>query len=144
MPRKKKAVHPYTKLTDLEKTLLEYPPTDGTWLCENVYYTEKKGEVISVKCKMINSKTKFKCTICGKEKSNNPRLLWPEYVEACNKVELEPGKYLWRESQRTGRPVFKERHSDNKWTEWEPPEIPVESKTRVRNGKVRTRTRAKV
>lgn len=141
MAKRKKYVPPHTTLTDLEKLLLEYPPTNGTWLCQNVYYVEKNQEVVSIRCKMINSKRYDKCSICGWVRPEEPEYLWPLYVDACNKVGLPPGKFLWRESQNTGRPMFKERGSPKKWKEWEPPEAPVESKTKVENGKVRTRTR---
>lgn len=130
MPRRKK--HPYLTLTEKEKRMLEYPPTPATWVCQNM------GE--EGVCGMINAAYYDVCSICATRRPDNPTLLWPSYVTACNKVGITPGESLWRISPNSGRPMIKPK-SGGRWEEWSPPQFPVESKVRVKKGRVRTRSK---
>jgi hypothetical protein len=130
MPRQKKYKPPHTTLTTVEKRLLEYPPNEDTWVCED----EKEYGI----CGMVNTGREEVCSWCSAVKPTRAKLLWPQYIIACNKVGIEPKSALWRESPNTGRPMI--RYNGERWHLWEPPERPVETITRVKKGKVRTRT----
>lgn len=84
MPRKKKL-----SLTIYEKNLLEHPPTEKTWVCE-ARKTEE-GSVI----KHVNGGSAMACVYCGTSKPKTPKMLWVDYVVACEKVGIEPG-YQWK------------------------------------------------
>lgn len=84
MPRKKKL-----KLTEYEKALLEYPPTMTTWICQ------KRKTAEGVVIKHVNTGSNKKCTYCGEARPAKPKLIWPDYVSACEKVGIEPG-YQWK------------------------------------------------
>lgn len=74
-------------LTQREKRLLRYPPTDSTWECLS---TTKRGEE-TVRCGAINPGSSVTCWCCARPKSRRPKLLYPAYVAACKKAGIEPG-----------------------------------------------------
>ena len=69
------------KLSKFEMELLEYPPTEGTWLCEQDH---------------INARAVTECVWCRHPKPEKARLLWPQYVKACEKLQLTPGEGYWK------------------------------------------------
>lgn len=77
--RKKKA------LTKTQKRLLMYPPTPKTWFCES--------------CDMVNSGSKKECIWCKITKPRKPKLVWPLYLDACEKLGITPGvRVKWHRS----------------------------------------------
>lgn len=90
-------------VTVREQSVLLYPPTKTTWVCE---------------CSMVNSGAMEKCWICGKKKTKN--LLWPVYENACKKVGIEVGS-LWKIVDRNRNRVLT-RTPPGKWKEYEIPE----------------------
>ena len=69
-----------------EELVLRYPPTDTTWVCKgNVIWRE------SGTCGTINVGRSDRCICCDLTKPRKPKLLWPEYLEACKKAGIEPG-----------------------------------------------------
>lgn len=80
-PKKQKKL----KLSKQEKNILLYPPTTTTWLCA------KGTEYIH-----INAGSADRCLWCGEAKPESPKLLWPTYLKACEKVDVEPGT-LWKQ-----------------------------------------------
>lgn len=94
MPRPKKTVKaPKVKkpkrivLTKREENLLEHPPTPSTWICSNAKHPD---------IKTVNPGSAKECYICLKNKPANPKLVWPEYVAACAKVNIEPSSGAWK------------------------------------------------
>lgn len=96
-PRKKRL-----KLTEKERTLLEYPPTERTWICDHSLSTPN-----------INPGSATKCLYCGADKPKKPELLWPKYVELCSRVGIEPG-FKWKMFEN-GKPMMRTRTT--KWQE---------------------------
>jgi hypothetical protein len=75
---KRKARIKKLRLTQAELRLLQYPPTETTWIC---------------KCGKYGSGEAKLCYFCNGKKTKT--LLWPKYVEACTKVGIEPGS-MWK------------------------------------------------
>lgn len=98
-PKPKRVKKP--KLTVQEKNLLEFPPTERTWVCNGTYLvwnaTESKNEKKT--CGTVNGGSNKECMLCGKKRSEKPKLLWPDYVSACAKVGIEPGT-MWKMGDR--------------------------------------------
>lgn len=88
-----------SRLTQFERKMLEYPPTEKTWIC--------KAKKEDSTCNMILSGSTPNCLLCGKPQGENPQRLWPKYVDACAKVGIEPG-ILWKEVD--GRPFIRIRN----------------------------------
>jgi hypothetical protein len=78
-----------------EETLLRFPPTEKTWLCQRprseVFDT---GDGNRGRCDTPNSGRKVNCWLCGgRRSSSTSRPLWPIYVALCEAVgNLTPGK----------------------------------------------------
>lgn len=93
LPRKPKP----PKLTDLEQTLLEYPPTRETWWCIHTehYESQKDGETIRkpIVRRYANAGSRETCAYCTAPKPENAPLVWPEYETALAKQEaLQSGR----------------------------------------------------
>ncbi len=123
--RKSSEIPAWERLTNKQKTLLENPPTPMTWVC----LAKKEWG----KCDTYNSGGNNRCFLCGADRPNSPKLLWPEYIAACNIVGITPRVEKFKISASRG-PIVR---SDGRWVEWVPGEQQVESITR--NGKTRTR-----
>lgn len=89
------------KLTQLERNLLEYPPTEKTWICNSCEY------------KCVNSGSNTQCFLCAKPRPKKPTLLWPKYIAACEKVGIEPG-HRWKISESTLEPIMI-KPGEGKW-----------------------------
>lgn len=104
-PRKKPAI----KYTRLELKLLEFPPTEETWLCDGKWlsYDYVANRQVEARCDTINPGRNQECWICKKEKSD--KVLWPIYQEAVKKKESESQQVVAplekREVKRTRRVV---------------------------------------
>ena len=69
------------ELSEEERGLLLYPPTESTWICTN-------DHVVAGSYK--------ECWACKEKRPRRPKLLWPKYVAACQKVGVEPG-FRWKQ-----------------------------------------------
>jgi len=65
------------RLTKAQKRLLQWPPTEKTWLCP--------------KCDAPNNGKAKECSWCRTAKPKKPNLLWPQYVAACAIIDITPG-----------------------------------------------------
>jgi hypothetical protein len=83
VPRKKKL-----RLTAVELRLLEFPPSEGTWQCQQ----EQCNKAFN------NGKSDW-CWICGTPQGKKPVLAFPIYEGACKKVGIEPG-VMWKIQDR--------------------------------------------
>jgi|SRR5581483_10884141 len=108
------------KVSSFEKNLLRYPPTEGTWYCENHKNDAGNPDPIP------NAGGANHCCWCGEPKPENPRLVWPLYVIACEKVFIEPG-YSWKIHEKTQEPMKKKRGE-----KWETAPIPEGFRLEVR------------
>lgn len=84
-------------LTKIEQHLLRYPPTLGTWKCEDVSLSLEAdpahdAPIIEIRrtCGNVNSARMEACWVCGTPKPEEPKLMWPLYVAACKKAGIEP------------------------------------------------------
>lgn len=92
----KTKVRKRVKFTKEELKLLEYPPTERTWVCEN----HSGG--------LANSGIAESCFFCGKAKDKNPILLWTTYASACEKLGIKPLTGTWVQIDNfTGRLFMK-------------------------------------
>ena len=81
---------PLATLTAREQQLIEYPPTETTWLCEHVETRPGiLGERTQVKRSYANPGSRATCAFCAKRKPRNPKLVWPEYQAALAKLPKE-------------------------------------------------------
>lgn len=81
---------PLASLTAREQQLIEYPPTETTWLCVHVEgYTSSNGERREIKRGYANAGSRRTCGFCAKPKPRNPKLVWPEYQAALAKLPKE-------------------------------------------------------
>jgi hypothetical protein len=64
------------KLTKIEERLLLFPPTKDTWICNN--------------CDRYVSGSYNVCIWCRVKKPKQPKLVWPKYIKACEKINIEP------------------------------------------------------
>lgn len=74
------------RLTAAEKRMLDYPPTERTWLCQSKRKTDEGTRICGTPC---SGKTEA-CYSCGKAKPKKPKLLWPQYLLVCKKAGVEP------------------------------------------------------
>lgn len=79
------------KPTLAEQKILTHPPTPKTWECRASVLRNVSDQIQIGTCGMINTGRTDKCCLCGKRKPAKPKLLWPAYVKACEKVGIEPG-----------------------------------------------------
>lgn len=98
-PRKKKL-----RLTQQELSLLEYPPTEKTWLCP---------------CGMFGTGSMELCWAC--RTPNTGDLLWPKYLAVCKKVGIEPGT-LWKITDKRIGIASIRTPGKSKWIEFDLPE----------------------
>lgn len=75
------------RLTRAETRLLEFPPTEETWVC--------RGKIRSLDgvlspCAFINNGRNDVCMLCRAPKGKRPTKLWPKYTAACKKVGIDP------------------------------------------------------
>ena len=68
-----------------ERNLLRHPPTKQTWVCR------RKLALDGSTCATVNPGRALTCCLCGGAKPARPKLLWPAYLDACEKVGHEPG-----------------------------------------------------
>lgn len=106
MPRKPKQFT-YNDLSKQDLLLLEYPPTEGTWVCTGVYKNDD-----NTPCGMINTSSNSRCWVCGTKKTT--KTLWAKYIVLCGKVGIDPGTRWKRISAKTGLLLDRER---GKWVE---------------------------
>lgn len=72
------------RLTEADRKLLSYPPTKGTWICQNRWGDE------NTLCATINGRNHEECILCKAPKLEEPVLLWGAYVKVCERFELDP------------------------------------------------------
>ncbi len=101
-----------TVLTAEEVNLLQFPPTEETWVCTNDH--KQDG---NVKPKTFFNHGEVKnCILCGMAKPRKPVLLYPRYITACAKVGIEPG-LRWKIND-DGQQVIRDKASA--WRVFEP------------------------
>lgn len=128
--KRRKAVPAWQKMNAKQRNLLEYPPTQTTWICQN---PTDYG-----RCDHYIAGSSNKCTYCGADRPNTPKLLWPEYVKACNIVGIEPGEQKWKIGKFG--PIVRTMGDSLGWRDWDSEIFRNETMTRTRDGKTRTRT----
>lgn len=74
------------KITKTERNLIEHPPTPETWLCNGDHFSDK-----GIKITIPNSGKSQICWHCGQNKPKKAEKVWPAYVQACKKADIEPG-----------------------------------------------------
>jgi len=67
-------------LTPQEKRLLAYPPKQGTWQC-------KRPD-----CRSMNPEKRALCWACGRHQGHRRKLVYPLYLELCERLGREPAK----------------------------------------------------
>lgn len=105
-------------LKKFEKSLLESPPNEGTWECPG-YVDYGTGM-----CHLINSGKSEKCWLCGEPKPKNPKLLWPMYLVACKKMEIEPKEFMFK-FVSANTVMFWKPGLSTKWLVWGQDEVPT-------------------
>ena len=103
-PKIKRTRSKKLRLTIEEKRLLEYPPTEKTWKCA---------------CDAPNAGSSTICWVCRGKRTK--KLLWPIYVGACKKVEIEPGDQ-WKIIDRMRNICKVKRKGRGVWVEHPLPE----------------------
>jgi hypothetical protein len=73
------------KPTKAERNLLRHPPTQTTWECRRKL---SSGE----KCGTLNPGRSHACCLCRGAKPARPKLVWPAYLAACEKIGHKPGE----------------------------------------------------
>jgi hypothetical protein len=78
------------RLTNRDKQLLLYPPTQETWKCGRVTKDEAGNRAV---CGVAQSGERTFCWVCGTSKPPKAKLIWPEYIAACVKARIQPGSH---------------------------------------------------
>lgn len=89
-----------SNLTKFEERLLMYPPSKDAWKCDG--------------CKMIVPGSKKECNWCRSKKPQSPKLIYPLYLTACEKVGILPGSCRWRYKDNTKTAIIFPKDG-NKW-----------------------------
>jgi len=70
--------------------LLKYPPTQGSWYCEESHSDEGP---------LINPQTRTECWYCNEAKPEDPRMVFPEYEKAVAILENQDWDKIYEDAR---------------------------------------------